>query len=249
MLDFMNGNRRRPRRRRRRRRPHTINLTLRKRRALMLMLSLAFFVAAMTPISNYLRKVSGQMALSDASDLVTMEINTTVADAMAQGGYDYDYFVTLQKDSGGNITAISANMAHINALSSQILRDVVDSYGSDELNVSIPVGNLSGSNMLLGRGPEIPVKIIMLTSSHADFRNELIAAGINQTRHQIILEVTVDVEVLMPWETLTSQITSQVLVAETVIVGAVPDTYFNMENDDGYTEGIVAAAADNLAAQ
>ena len=67
----------------------------------------------------------------------------------------------------------------------------------------------------------------MLTSSRADFRNDICSAGINQTRHQIILEVRVDIDVLVPWDTLSTQVVSEVLVAETVIVGSVPKLYLN----------------------
>ena len=58
--------------------------------------------------------------------------------------------------------------------------------------------------------------------------NELVAAGINQTKHQLLLEIVVDVDVLLPWEILSTRVVTEVLVSETVIIGAVPDTYVNM---------------------
>lgn len=221
-----------PRLRRRR-----LYLSPRRKRTIMLLLIVSFLAAAVTPMSLYLRKVSGEMALSDASDLVTIQINDTIAKMMDEGRFDYDYFVSMQKDEAGRITAITSNMPRINTLSAEILSDVVENSGGGELDISVPIGNLTGINMLLGRGPAIPVKIIMLTSSRADFRNDIISAGINQTKHQIILEVIVDIDILMPWETLSTQVVSEILVAETVIVGAVPDTYLNLELDDGYTTG------------
>ena len=86
----------------------------------------------------------------------------------------------------------------------------------------------------MGKGPEIPVDIIMLTSSRTDYKNVLETASINQTKHQILLRVIVDVDVLVPWETVSTQVECDVLIAETVIVGTVPDTYFNLEKYDGY---------------
>ena len=67
----------------------------------------------------------------------------------------------------------------------------------------------------------------MLTSSHVDFKNELSDAGINQTKHQIKLDVVVDIDVIMPWQTISTQVVSEILIAETVILGDVPDTYLN----------------------
>lgn len=168
------------------------------------------------------------MALSDATDMITATINDKINEKMSGGQYTYDYFVNLQKDSEGNVTAISANMARINTLSSEILQEVIAATNNGELDLKIPIGNLLGSNILLGRGPKIPIKIIMLTSSFADFKNELSSAGINQIKHQIILEVKVQIDVLMPWEVKSTEVLSKVLIAETIIVGKVPNTYLSL---------------------
>ena len=177
---------------------------------------------------EFLKDLSGQIALSNASDTITAAINDKINEKMSEGQYDYNYFVTLQKDDTGNITAISANMARINTLSSEILQEVIAATNNGMEDIEIPLGNLLGSNLLMGRGPDIPVKIIMLTSSYADFRNEIESAGINQVKHQIILEVRVQIDVMLPWEVRSTEVLSEVLIAETVLVGKVPDTYLNL---------------------
>ena len=199
-----------------------------KRVAVFVLFLILAFCIILTLIGNYLKDVSSQMALSDATDLITATINDKINEKMSEGQYSYDYFVTLQKDNTGKITAISANMARINTLSSEILQDVIAATNSGELDENIPLGDLLGSNLLLGRGPKIPVKITMLTSSYSDFRNELADAGINQVKHQIILEVRVQIDVFMPWEVMSTEVVSEVLIAETVLVGEVPDSYFNL---------------------
>ena len=168
----------------------------------------------------YMRELSSQIAISDAEDRVTAAISSAIKDTLDSGGFEYDYFVTLEKD---------AYVTHINTFSADILSVVAERADSGELNVGIPIGNLIGLSLTVGKGPRIPVDIIMLTSSHAELRNELTQSGINQTKHQIILEVIVDIDVLVPWETLHTQVRTQALVAETVIVGQVPETYLNME--------------------
>lgn len=201
------------------------------RLVLKLMIILAMLSIILVPPSLYLRDLASQMAVSDATDMVTLTINDVIHRKMAEGTFDYNYFVNLEKDGQGNITAITTNMSRINTLSSEILQEVVNASGGGELEMLVPLGNLFGTNLLHGRGPDIPVRVIMLTSSFADFRNDLSSAGINQTRHQIILEVMVDIDVLIPWETISTRVVSEVLVAETVIVGQVPDAYFeNVQN-------------------
>ncbi len=177
----------------------------------------------------YLRRLTGEMAMSDAIDMVTLAVNDTVNRIMAEGNYSYDYFVTIEKDNAGNVAAISANMSRINAVSAQILSEVVAAAENGVLDIRVPIGNLLGSNILMGKGPEVLVEVITLTSSFVDIENEIVSTGINQAKHKIILKVDVDVDILIPWDLLTTRVESNVLIAETVIVGQVPDTYIDVE--------------------
>lgn len=218
--------------RRIRRRPMYIDVHLprmsRKGKLLVIITVVLAILAAVTIKSiAYFRELSRQMVLSDATDLMTLCINDTISRRFAEEDYDYDYFVNLEYGADGSVTAVQTNMARINALSSELLSDIVHAADGGQLSLSIPVGNVLGSSLLLGKGPEIPVDITMLTSSHVDFKNELSDAGINQTKHQIKLDVVVDIDVIMPWQTISTQVVSEILIAETVILGDVPDTYLN----------------------
>ena len=179
----------------------------------------------------YLRELSCQMVLSDATDLMTLCINDTVARKLGAEDYGYDYFVELDYGENGHVTAVRANMARINAMSSELLSDIVHAADGGQLSLAIPIGNILGSSLLLGKGPEIPVDITMLSSSHVDFKNELSDAGINQTKHQIKLDVVIDIDVIMPWRTVSTQVVSEILIAETVILGEVPETYLNWNQE------------------
>ena len=198
---------------------------------LFLLVALLLFLAA---ASLYLKDVSTAIAVSDASDAVTVSINNAIADIMRNGDYSADYFVTFEKSEAGEITAISSNMARINALSAKILDRIVGATDTHMLTVNIPVGNLTGVSLLMGRGPKVPVKIITMTSSRVEFNNSIVTAGINQTKHQINLEVIVDIDILIPWGTESTQVITEVLIADTIVVGRVPDTYLSMES--GLTE-------------
>lgn len=193
---------------------------------LFLLVALLLFLAA---ASLYLKDVSTAIAVSDASDAVTVSINNAIADIMRDGDYSADYFVTFEKSEAGEITAISSNMARINALSAKILDRIVGATDTHMLTVNIPVGNLTGVSLLMGRGPKVPVKIITMTSSRVEFNNNIVTAGINQTKHQINLEVIVDIDILVPWGSETTQVVTEVLIADTVIVGQVPGTYVSMD--------------------
>ena len=133
---------------------------------------------------------------------------------------------TFEKDNEGRITAIYSNMAAFNRLQSNILDIIlarIDQVSTRDL--SIPVGSLSGSVLLAGRGPRISVRMESVGSSSANFENEFTSAGINQTKHQIVLNIDVSVSILLPGFSTATTVSNAVTVAETVIVGSVPDTY------------------------
>lgn len=177
----------------------------------------------------FLKDLSTQIAVSDASDIVTVRINNAISQIMQDGDYSGDYFVNFEKNDRGEVTAISSNMARINALSAMILDRVVGVTENHTITVEIPLGNLTGVSLLMGRGPKVPVQIIVLTSSRVEFNNSIVTAGINQTKHQINLEVIVDIDVLIPWGTESVQVQTEVLIADTIVVGQVPETYLNMQ--------------------
>ncbi|MDO4815362.1 MAG: sporulation protein YunB [Bacillota bacterium] len=181
-------------------------------------------------LALFFRRLSIQIAVSDAVDIVNSAVNDAVSEIISEGGYDFDYFVNLSKDESGNITAISSNMPHINALSTQILDRVMSAADDGSIDVAIPMGNLLGINLLTGSGPEINVDVVMLTSSKTDFKSVIQSAGINQNEYQLMLEITIDIDVMVPWATESATTVTEVLIADTVIVGSVPETYFKLEN-------------------
>ena len=195
--------------------------------ALLFILAILFLFLAAAAV--FLKDLSSQIAVSDASDIVTVQINNAIADIMAEQDYSGDYFVSFEKSSTGEVTAISSNMARINALSAKILPQVVGATENRTIEIGIPMGNLTGISLLMGRGPNIPVQIVVLTSSRVEFNNSIVTAGINQTKHQINLEVIVDIDILVPWGTENAQVVTEILIADTIVVGQVPDTYLNVQ--------------------
>lgn len=192
----------------------------------------ALIISLFAAVSWFLADLSTQMAVSDATDIVTKTVNDSIKKVIGRGIYGFDYFINLSRDSDGNVTAITSDMAHINTLSTDILNSVIESTENGVINIGIPLGNLTGMNLLLNKGPDVSVDIIMLTSSRVDFRNEIVACGINQAKYQLILEVTIDIDILVPWGTESASTVTEVIVADTVIVGKVPNTYLNMESSD-----------------
>ena len=172
------------------------------------------------------------LATTRVSNAVTQVVTQAVNEAIASGELGYENLVYFEKDNDGKITAVRSNMEAFNLLQSHILQTVLERIDQvSARDLSIPIGSLTGSALLAGRGPRITVRMESVGSSEASFRNAFTSAGINQTKHQIILTIDVYVSILLPGFTTATKVSNSFIVAETVIVGSVPDsyTYFGTE--------------------
>ena len=199
-----------------------------RRQALYVLLSAVLVFGAATAIvaSVRMRPLLASLATARVSNTVTRIVSEAVYESIELGALQYDGLVSFEKDNDGKITAVRSNMAAFNHLQSEILDTVLTRVGQvSARELSIPIGTLTGSALLAGRGPRITVRMETLGSSEANFRNAFTSAGINQTKHQIILSIDVSVSVLLPGFTTATKVTNSFIVAETVIVGSVPETY------------------------
>ena len=160
--------------------------------------------------------------INSTSDL----INDAIDRQIESGNISYDRIVFFEKDLDGRITALKTNMTEVNRLKTEILNRINDEIlALDTSSIGIPLGSLLLPELFSGRGPEIPVQILSIRNSDASFQSYFTQAGINQTLQQLTMEVRVDIAVLVLGKTESFAVSSQVVVAETIIVGQVPDTF------------------------
>jgi len=170
-----------------------------------------------------LRNLAETQVKNSTSDL----INDAIDKQILTGNIQYDRIVFFEKDLNGRITALKTNMSEVNRLKTTILNLINDEIlALDTSDIGIPTGSLLLPEFLSGRGPVIPVQILAIRNSDASFTSNFTEAGINQTLQQLIMDVSVDVTVLVLGKAENFTVSSQVVVAETIIVGQVPDTFF-----------------------
>lgn len=170
-----------------------------------------------------IRALAETQVRNTTSDLINDAIDRQIEDGRIQ----YDRMIYLEKDLDGRITALKTNMSEVNRLKTDILNlinDEILALSTDDLGV--PLGSIFLPELLSGRGPSIPVEILTIRNSDASFSSSFSEAGINQTLQQLNMQVSVDVTILVLGQTHSYTISSQVVVAETIIVGNVPNTYF-----------------------
>jgi sporulation protein YunB len=198
----------------------------------LLWIALSILLAAIALFAYFQRNVTRVLiSISEA----TMRASTTIAvnDAVFYTLSDeirYDELVSIQRDESGDILSVAANPLKIN----KIARDVSSISQSNLKNLSlngipIPLGALTGIEALAGLGPSIHFRIIPVSSVACGFSSTFQSVGINQTRHSIYLNVIADISIVMPSKTENFAVTTDILIGESVIVGAVPDAYLQSD--------------------
>lgn len=196
---------------------------------LTLILLLAFFALR----SKY-RSIVLELAETQVKNATSDLTNDAIAKQIAAGDIQYDRIVYFEKDLNGRITALKTNMSEVNRLKTDILNIINDEIlALDTSDIGIPLGSIFLPELFSGKGAAIPVHILTIRNSEATFRSDFTQAGINQTLHQLTMEVSIDVSVLVLGTTDSFTIASEVVVAETVIVGDVPETYLQTGGNYG----------------
>ena len=192
-------------------------------------LIVAFFVLR-TQYRDVIRDLAQTQVKNTTSDLT----NEAIAKQIQDGVIQYDRIVYFEKDLDGRITALKTNIGEVNRLKTDILHIINDEIlALDNSDIGIPLGSLFLPELLSGHGPTIPVHILSIRNSDANFHSNFTQAGINQTLHQVTMQVSVDVAVLVLGETTAFTMESEVVVAETVIVGQVPNTFLQTGGNYG----------------
>lgn len=186
------------------------------------------FSVGLVLFSKYLRpriiSISQSFAENEISDIVDREVQRL----MLKEFLSYDKLTIINRDSEGRVTSISTNSSLINNFANDLditIGNIIDS--KDHMENGVYLFSLIGADLFSGLGPKIPIRFQPISVTHADISHSFQEAGINQTLHTISLLVSIDVEILLPFAYSTMKVESEMPVAQTLIVGTVPNAYFN----------------------
>lgn len=193
------------------------------------LLGIGLALLVITLLDSALRPVVTTLAEAKTENVVTGIINDAVMETLSAEAVAYQDLVALERDSSGQIILLATDSAKMNALRSQILQNVlekVDSLNSEDLG--IPLGSITGLSTASDWGPDLPVQVLAAATPTAEFRNVFTSEGINQTLHQVMLDVKVEITLLIPGGKTETQVEATVCVTETLLLGQVPDTYLEL---------------------
>lgn len=180
-----------------------------------------------------LRPAIQHMAAYHAKIFAVKSINNAMVKEISSQDISYEDIVKITANNDGNVASIQTNMQKVNILKTSIADEIMEDLSKRENQMlSIPLGTLMGTQFTTGKGPPVEINVLPTGYVETSLHNKFISAGINQTLHQIILEARVEMIIIFPGYTIKTSTATSYTIAETVIIGTVPDGYTDISGDD-----------------
>lgn len=198
------------------------------------LLVIAVLIGLIVLIDCQLRPLVRALAVNQAKIISNTVINQVVLDEMTKEQIRYEDLVDIQKGADGKILAIGANAIRMNELKSAVSLHSQQQIGEImDKALQIPIGTLIDSEFTRGRGPNIPIHLSLSGNVQTEFTSNFESAGINQTRHRIYLTVHTSIFAIIPgYYNASTEVETSVMVAETIIVGEVPEVYAGLNSEN-----------------
>ena len=188
---------------------------------LTLLIIFLFATRAVTPV---FKRLCSEKAKSIATIITNDETTNAIKD------YKYSDFIVIHKDNNGNILMLESNIKNINIVISDAaykIQTSINNMKDEDINISL--GSFTGISILSGKGIKVPIRISTIGNVKTNVRSEFIAQGINQTLHRLYLDIESEISVLTPFNTINESIINQLIIAENIIIGEIPETYYNLD--------------------
>lgn len=206
---------------------------LRRRAAVAcLLVSLLLVISAVFLVESNLTRVVLSLAQAQARAMAVQILNEAASELLSTGEVTYDSLMHVTTDEAGQVRLIQANTPEMNRLAARVsLMAQGKLQEKRDQQVRVPLGSALGMTLFAGAGPKIVVRVLPVGSVHAAFHTDFQTAGINQTRHRVSLTLTAQVQLVIPTGAQTVEVSTQVAMAESIIVGEVPETFTDVGND------------------
>ncbi|HEY8392143.1 MAG TPA: sporulation protein YunB [Capillibacterium sp.] len=208
-----------------RRRWPVFPLLARKKTPFLLLLFILCLVGGFLFADHQLRPTIMARAEAHARVMATTSINQAIREKVAKN-IRYEDLISVKVDSRGRVVLMQPNTGEINRLASDATITVQELMRNTKDKIYLPLGQLLGSQLLAGRGPDIPIVIVPVGTVESRVYDVFEQAGINQTRHKIYLQIRSTVRILIPLLSSQVEIKAEVPLTEAVIMGEVPQVYF-----------------------
>lgn len=172
-----------------------------------------------------------EVAVAQAENIASDIIENAIISILYENDITYSTLVDIEKDNDGRVATVKADTIKMNMLKSKIGAEISSEIlETDSREINIPLGTIVGISALSGKGPKIKTTVTLASNVTSTINNTFTSAGINQTLHEIHVNVNATIYVIMPKNTATAEVNSNYCIAQTVIIGIVPETFADFQN-------------------
>lgn len=172
-----------------------------------------------------------EIAVAQSENIASDIIEDAIVSILYENDITYSSLVEVEKDENGRVATVKADAVKMNMLKSKIGSEISSKIlETDSREISIPLGTIIGISYLSGKGPKIKTTVTLASNVTSTINNTFSSAGINQTLHEIYVNVNAKIYVVMPKNTAMAEVNSNYCIAQTVIIGAVPETFADFQN-------------------
>lgn len=180
-----------------------------------------------------IRPVVLEYAKNKIQQTASYAIHDILTDQIYESRSQYEQLVILERDNDNRVTALKTDTILADYLKTQLARAAHDALNTLQRGkIDVSLGTVLVPTLFAGRGPILDIGITSLGYADADFISAFTSAGINQTRHQILLEVRVEARLITAFGARDVMLTNRMAVTDTVIVGTVPNSYTYIDDTE-----------------
>ncbi len=202
-----------------------------KKRKVSLGLLALFLVTMVFGGTVYFFKIIRPVMIELAKSQVTTQAELAMHRVIGKMFQDIDCreLVRITQLEDGTVSSISSDMSRVNELKAEASIAIAEEFAAiNQIDLAIPLGTLTGSDITAGIGPHLPIKLMPYGSISVNFHTDFSETGINQTLLSVNLTAKATVGIVIPSATMTEEITTDIPITQTVIVGKIPDNYVNI---------------------
>ncbi len=205
---------------------HSFNIKL---RALILLVALLTSIYLVLCADARMRIIINNYAQSRAKIIANSTINASVSRYLEQQKISYKDLILINCSENGSVNSVEFDTVTITKIKAEMISLIQKQIAQQEnVKITVPAGTLTGNQFLNNRGPNISISFKMSSAVYSKISSTFISAGINQTLHKITLDISADIYFVMPWYRTSGSYDTEFVLAETIIVGDVPDAYTNV---------------------
>ena len=199
-----------------------------KKKIIKLIILITIIIVVSKMFLNYFEPIFQTLCEEKVKSLATIITNQQSTKIMNK--YQYDDLYNIGKDENGNVVIIKSNVVPINNLISDLTENIQHEFENlQNIKIKLPVGSLTGIYFLSGFGPDIPINVSIAGTLDVNIKSEFIAQGINQTLHRVYVDFECEMKIVTPGKSFSQKVTNQVIIAEHIIIGNIPSSYYNLD--------------------